>query len=80
MTRSPKHDGPYPDRDIDCQEAIERGFQDLMENVMAAGWTAFEIAEAIESLAMADRLAREDVAAVDAQIEIGRVLASRRKA
>lgn len=66
----PKHNGPYPDRDIDCQQAIERAFQELMENIVAAGWGPLEISEAIGQLAMSDRLAREDVAGFDAQLAI----------
>lgn len=66
----PKHNGPYPDRDIDCQQAIENAFQELMENIVAAGWGPLEISEAIGQLAVSDRLAREDVAGFDAHLAI----------
>lgn len=77
MINPPKRSGRYDDRDIDCQQAIEHEFQELMENVIAAGWGPEEVAEAIEALAMADRLARADVGRVDAQLEIARVMSKR---
>ena len=48
--------------------AIERSFQDLMENIAAAGWGPAETAEAIEHLAMADRTVRDENGKVDAAI------------
>ena len=36
--KPPKRKSHYPDRDIDCQEAIEAGFQHLVQNIAAAGW------------------------------------------
>ena len=54
----PRRTDRYPDRDIDCQEAIEAEFQRLVQDIAAAGWGPSEIAEAIENLAMADKMAR----------------------
>ena len=51
----PKRHAPYPDRDIDCQQAIEAAFQELMERASAAGWRPVEIAEAVGQVAIADR-------------------------
>ncbi|CAM5578190.1 hypothetical protein MAUB1S_09732 [Mycolicibacterium aubagnense] len=73
--KPPKHDGPYPDRDIDCQQAIERAFQELMENIVAAGWGPQEISEAIGQLAICDDLSRKDVAGFDAHLAIMSVMA-----
>ena len=53
---TPKRSGPYPDRDIDCQQAIKRAYQDLlqrMDRLVAVGSY-----EAVEQLALADRLHR----------------------
>ena len=36
--KPPRRRDRYPDRDIDCREAIERPFQVLRENIAAAGW------------------------------------------
>jgi hypothetical protein len=77
--KPPKRKSPYPDRDIDCQEAIEAGFQHLVQNVAAVGWGPAEIAEAIEQLAMADRRAREENAKVDATLQIAKAMAAAAK-
>jgi hypothetical protein len=74
--KPPRHKSYYPDRDIDCQEAIEAGFQHLVQNIAAAGWGPSEISEAIEQLAMADRRAREENAKVDATLQIGKAMAT----
>jgi hypothetical protein len=74
--KPPRYQSPYPDRDIDCQEAIEASFQHLVQNIAAAGWGPSEISEAIEQLTMADRRAREENAKVDATMQIAKVMAS----
>lgn len=43
----PKHEGKYPDRDIDCQEAVVGAMMDLIEKAENAGWTAREAAAAV---------------------------------
>lgn len=43
----PKREGDYPDRDIDCQEAVAAGIVDLIEAAENAGWSAAEAAAAI---------------------------------
>jgi hypothetical protein len=68
--KPPRYKSHYPDRDIDCQEAIEAGFQHLVQNIAAAGWGPSEISEAIEQLTMADRRARDENAKVDATLLI----------
>jgi hypothetical protein len=75
--RPPRRPDRYPDRDLDCQEAIESPFQEMMENILAAGWGPEEVAEAIEHLAMADRMARDEKGRIDATLEIQRVIATR---
>ena len=74
--KPPKLTSHYPDRDLDCQEAIESGFQHLVQNIAAAGWAPAEISGAIEQLAMANRRAREENAKVDATIQIAKAMAS----
>jgi hypothetical protein len=56
----------YPDRDLDCQEAIEAAFQEFTERAVAAGWRPLEVAEAVGQLAIADRYCRQSKACVDA--------------
>ena len=48
-----------------------------MQNVAAAGWGPSEITEAIEQLAMADRMAREENDRVDAPLVLSNVSALR---
>lgn len=35
--KAPKHDGDYDYRFLDCQEAIENKFQQVMEEAIRAG-------------------------------------------
>lgn len=49
-TIKPKTDGNYPDRNIDCQEAIASGVVDLIESAEKAGWGAVEAARAINEV------------------------------
>jgi hypothetical protein len=55
----PRSPDAYPDRDLDCQLAAEDAFQELVANIVAAGWGAEEVAAAIEDLARNHRLAIE---------------------
>lgn len=59
---------PYPDRDLDCEMAAEDAFQQLVGEIVAAGWGADEAAAAIEELARNHRLALDEVAATEAAI------------
>lgn len=67
---SPRTADAYPDRDLDCQMAAEDGFQELVANIVAAGWGAEEVADAIGELAKNHRLALDEVAATEAEIHI----------
>lgn len=46
----PKRNGNYPDRNIDCQEAIAGLVVDIIEQAEKAGWTAVEAARAINDV------------------------------
>ena len=48
---SPKQSGLYPDRDLDCQMAMEDVFQSVAEYGEAAGWSEREVADALIELA-----------------------------
>lgn len=43
----PKQAGDYPDRDIDCQEAVSQGITDLIEQATLAGGSEDEAASAL---------------------------------
>lgn len=73
----PRAADAYPDRDLDCQMAAEDAFQDLVANIVAAGWGEEEVAAAIEELAQNHRLALREVAATEAAIGAARDSARR---
>ncbi|MGO4560946.1 hypothetical protein [Rhizobiales bacterium 3FA27D7] len=64
----PKRQDPYPDRQIDCQEALEPGFQILVEEMMAVGWSCDEIRQAFVGLMSAHDLAQESNAALEVEL------------
>ncbi|MCR5943932.1 hypothetical protein FG152_24475 [Ochrobactrum sp. XJ1] len=45
--RRPKHEGAYPDRDIDCQEAVSQEVADLIEQASLSGASEADAASAI---------------------------------
>ena len=49
--KAPREEGDYPDRQLDCQEAIESKVQQLMEEVTRAGWSREEAAAALVEVA-----------------------------
>lgn len=44
---SPKQPGPYPDREIDCEEAMDMAVAALIDAAGQAGWTIPEVLDAI---------------------------------
>lgn len=46
----PKRLGPYPDRDLDCQEAMECGLLALVDQAEATGWLRTEAYAALIAL------------------------------
>ena len=62
---SPRHAADYPDRDIDCQQALEEGFNAFIDEAERAGWHEDEIFSAMAYLAWNRRLAREANAETD---------------
>lgn len=49
--KPPRSHGDYPDRHLECQEALEPIIGSLIEEGMAAGWTVAEITSALIDLA-----------------------------
>jgi len=43
----PKQEGDYPDRDLDCQEAVSQGIADLVEQGVVSGGTEAEVTAAL---------------------------------
>lgn len=44
----PRTAGIYPDRDLDCEEAMNRALLDLLDRASVAGWAIPECLDAIE--------------------------------
>ncbi|MFD9902611.1 hypothetical protein [Mesorhizobium sp. NPDC059025] len=68
----PKRQDPYPDRQIDCQEALTPGFEILIEELTAVGWTRDEIRAAFVALLSAYDLAGEASADLETELAIMR--------
>lgn len=51
MIDKPRKDEPYPDRDLDCQMAMEDHFKELIEAAERSGWTREEAIDAVAELA-----------------------------
>lgn len=50
MTIKAPKAGNYPDRQLDCEMALEDALQDIIEEAQTAGWKRTESMDAIESL------------------------------
>ena len=51
MVAKPRKAGDYEDRSLDCEEALEPAFQELMALAIKVGWGEAEASAAIISLA-----------------------------
>ncbi|MFC2248698.1 hypothetical protein ACETRX_03650 [Labrys portucalensis] len=65
----PKRTADISDRLLECEEALERAFQDLVERAERAGWDTLEIYVALQSLADHHMLMKAADAGTDAMIE-----------
>lgn len=74
MIDPPKRPGEYPDRDVDCQAALETAFQDLTAEACAAGWGPAEVRRALVRLLAADRRKDEETAAFEAYLALLRAM------
>lgn len=67
--RGPRQPDQYPDRFLDCQEALEDGFLALLDQAEGVGWSRAETIAAITELADNTALADADIARIDAAIK-----------
>ncbi|TIP22654.1 MAG: hypothetical protein E5X67_36355 [Mesorhizobium sp.] len=74
MIRQPRRQGEYPDREIDCQEAMEPGFQAVVDCMLEAGWIREEIMRSLRLLIAADNMTQKENAKVEAQLAIARAM------
>ena len=54
MINPPKNPDDYLDRSIDCPEAMEPGFQAIVDCMLEVGWTLGETLRALKRLVAAD--------------------------
>lgn len=59
MITASKQDREYADREIDCPEAMEPGFQAIVDCMLEAGWSRGELIEALRRLIAADNMAQK---------------------
>ena len=64
----PRRISDISDRPLECEEALERAFQDLVERAERAGWDTIEITLALQSLADHHMLAKAANVETDRQI------------
>ncbi|MCA0026654.1 MULTISPECIES: hypothetical protein [unclassified Mesorhizobium] len=74
MINPPKRQEEYPDRSIDCQEAMEPGFQAIVDCMLEAGWSRGEILKSLKRLIAADNMTQKENARTEAELAIARAM------
>lgn len=74
MISKPRRHGEYPDREIDCQEAMEAGFQAIIDCMLEAGWVRGEVMRSLRRLIAADNMTQKENAKVEAEMAIARAM------
>ncbi|MDG4890020.1 MULTISPECIES: hypothetical protein [unclassified Mesorhizobium] len=74
MISAPRHEGEYADREVDCQEAMEPGFQVIVDCMLAAGWARGEIMRSVRRLIAADNMTQKENARVETELALARAM------
>lgn len=74
MIYPPKHQHDYLDRSIDCQEAMEPGFQAIVDCMLEVGWNRGEILQSLRRLIAADNMTQKENARTETQLAITRAM------
>ncbi|TPN16266.1 hypothetical protein FJ973_06120 [Mesorhizobium sp. B2-1-3] len=74
MINPPRRQEEYPDRAIDCQEAMEPGFQAIVDCMLDAGWSRGEILKSLKRLIAADNMTQKENARTEAELAIARAM------
>lgn len=74
IVKKPSRHHDYADREIDCQEAMERGFQAIVDCMVDAGWTRGEVMRSLRRLIAADNMTQKENAKVEMQLAIARAM------
>ena len=74
MIEQPRRRSDYPDRQVDCQQAMEPGFQAIVDCMTGAGWTREETKRALRRLIAADNMTQKENAKFEAELAIARAM------
>lgn len=74
MISHPRRAADYPDREVDCQQAMEPGFQAIIDCMIEAGWKREEAKRALRRLIAADNMTQKENAKVEAELAIARAM------
>lgn len=74
MISAPRHECNYLDREVDCQEAMEPGFQAIVDCMLEAGWQRGEVMRSLRRLIAADNMTQRENARVEAELAIARAM------
>lgn len=67
-------DHDYTDRALDCQEAMEPGFQAIIDCMLEVGWTRGETLRALKRLIAVDNMTQKENARTEAELVIARAM------
>ncbi|TGQ51562.1 hypothetical protein EN836_23620 [Mesorhizobium sp. M1C.F.Ca.ET.193.01.1.1] len=79
MISPPRRTTAYPDREVDCQEAMEPGFQAIVDCMLDAGWQRGEVMRALRRLIAADNMTQKENAMVETELAMARAMMRARK-
>jgi len=74
LIRKPRRTGNYPDREVDCQEAMEPGFQSIIDCMIEVGWKREEAKRALRRLIAADNMTQKENAKLETELAIARAM------
>ncbi|SFQ10083.1 hypothetical protein SAMN03159463_05651 [Mesorhizobium sp. NFR06] len=74
MISAPRYQQEYADREIDCQEAMEPGFQAIIDCMLEAGWTRGEVMRSLRRLIAADNMTQKENAKMETELAIARAM------
>lgn len=74
MISPPRQNRDYADREIDCQEAMEPGFQAIIDCMLEVGWARGEVMRSLRRLVAADNMTQKENARVEADLAIARAM------
>lgn len=74
MVIVPKRNGPYPDRETDCQMAVEDLVLEIVDAAHLAGWGKAEVLAAIIDVADNTSLALDETVAESVKIHMSKLM------